>query len=644
MHDFFDKQEAARKSTGRLVVLFVLAVFAIVMAVYVSVWLVGVISMERLDSTPPPLWSAGRFALIGGLTLAVIIAGTLYKVRQLSGGGSSVAEMLGGRLVSPSSTDQNERRLLNVVEEMAIASGVPVPRVYVLDAETGINAFAAGFGMDDAVIAVTRGTLELLTRDELQGVVAHEYSHILNCDILINIRLMGILHGILLIGLIGSAVLRGTSRGRGRGAAGAVALGFGLLVIGYAGIFFGGLIKSAVSRQREYLADASGVQFTRNPLGLAGALKKIGGITFGSVLVNKHAEEASHMFIADGVGNAFVELFSSHPPLDKRILRLDPSFDGTYPRVKALLTPEPEAVARLKSGGLASGFVPSAVTGYAVAGVLESVGAPLRAHADMASAIMAAIPEEIRDAGRSPESAEALVYALLLDDNVAIRAKQLAYLTRKARPGASDAALALFDGGVRALDPRVRLPIAELAVPALQSLPPEEYQAFRAHLGALVQADRKTTLFEYTLRHVIISRLDAHHAGPRKKVAQLYSVRAVLDECAVVLSLMAHVGHARADDAARAFAGGRLLLVGADAPLPFKPLPECTMQAMDVALDRLALASPMIKKRLLGACLECLSFDSTVSVNEAELFRAVSSALEVPAPPWVTGGVGSPAA
>ncbi len=312
--DFFDQQQAAHQRTGRLVFLFVLAVVLIILSVYAAVMVVLVLLNKGHGPVAPELlFDPARFALITTLVILVIGLGTLYKVVQLRAGGAVVARQLGGRLVDPGTTDLAERRLLNVVEEMALASGTPVPSVFVLDQEQSINAFAAGFGPGDAVVSVSRGCLEYLSRDELQGVIAHEFSHILNGDMRFNLRLIGLLHGILLLALIGQILMRMTGRsnysyrssqgdGDRRDSSALVffLLGLALLVIGFVGVFFGRLIKCAISRQREFLADASAVQFTRNPDGIGGALKKIGGLAEGSRIENPNAEEACHLFFGQG--------------------------------------------------------------------------------------------------------------------------------------------------------------------------------------------------------------------------------------------------------------------------------------------------------------------------------------------------------
>ncbi|MBN1947650.1 MAG: M48 family metallopeptidase [Bradymonadales bacterium] len=338
--NFFEHQDRAQRRSKRLVVLFFLAVVAIVAGVYLafSILFYFTRSSASLAAHGFNWFDPLRLAWVGGGTLLVIFLGSMAKMRQISGGGASVAQMMGGTLVPSNTTDPLERRLLNVVEEMALASGLPVPDVYLLDQEQGINAFAAGFTSGDAVIGVTRGTMEALSRDQLQGVIAHEFSHILNGDMRLNSRLIGILGGILVIGLSGYWLLRVIGRSRvrgGRGGGGAVILGIlvmalVLLVVGYLGLFFGKLIQAGVCRQREYLADASAVQFTRNPSGIAGALKKIGGLDQGSRIDHPNKKQASHLFFGNAVKRSFSGLLATHPPLVQRIKAIEPSFEGEF--------------------------------------------------------------------------------------------------------------------------------------------------------------------------------------------------------------------------------------------------------------------------------------------------------------------------
>jgi len=349
----------------------------------------------------------------------LILFGSLFKTLSLSGGGTTVAEMLGGRLVPQGSTEPRERQLLNVVEEMAIAAGMPIPKVYLLN-EQSINAFAAGMSPADAVIGVTEGTLSRLTRDELQGVIAHEFSHIFNGDMRLNIRLIGILHGILLIGLIGYFILRslrfsGSRNSKSSGGIAAfAALGLGMMVIGYTGTFFGQWIKATVSRQREYLADSSAVQFTRNKDSIAGALKKIGGVSYGSYLNTPAAPQYSHAYFAQGVKGFFGSVFATHPPLEDRIKRIDPHWDGEFIHSEAVQALPPEALRSKAPRSTAEKIAVTTAILSSAEQAISQVGTLNEENIEYVHQLIMAMPATLRTASQDAFSARALVYAILL--------------------------------------------------------------------------------------------------------------------------------------------------------------------------------------------------------------------------------------
>ncbi len=420
-----------------------------------------------------------RLALVGG--------GTLFKVAALrAGGGSSVAERLGGKRLYPNEQGLAERRLLNVVEEMAIASGVPVPPVFLLD-EPGINAFAAGYSPSDAVLGVTRGAVEQLSREELQGVIAHEFSHVLNGDMRMSIRLIGILHGILLLGLVGqlffrSAAYSGGSRDRGSGVLVILGIGLALIVLGFLGTVIGGLIKAAVSRQREYLADASAVQFTRNPAGIAGALKWIGATASGSRLKAAAASEASHMFFAQGVWEGFTGLMATHPPLPKRIRAIEPTWDGKFPQAEVVATRSIHIPAAAGFAGTSdSGARPSSSDSVDLSlleHAVDRVGAPEEVHREYAAQLVAELPAEVRDAAREPYGARAVVYCLLLDPRPDVRRTQIEALNNHADRAVLHTASQL-QPLVAEVDARARLPLVDLTLPAPAPCRQANSRAFR---------------------------------------------------------------------------------------------------------------------------------------------------------------------
>jgi Zn-dependent protease with chaperone function len=654
--NFFERQDAAHRKTGLLVAYFSLCVAAIIVGIYFSTLAIFFYAdtkqvLEREPGASIGWWNAELFLGVCAGTLVVIALGSLYKTATLRKGGTAVATLLGGRQIAPETQVLHERRLMNIVEEMAIASGIPVPPVFVLEHEQGINAFAAGWTPGDAVVAVTRGTLELLDRDELQGVVAHEFSHILNSDMRLNIRLMGIVHGILVVALIGYVLLRTAgarrvyfSSRRNNNGAPLLVLGLALVIIGYAGVFFGRLIKSAVSREREFLADASAVQFTRNPEGIAGALKKIGGLMYGSGIENTHAEEASHLFFGNVVSSWF-SLLSTHPPLKERIKRLDPAFDGHFTAVKPgrLAAAEP-ASDRPKRAALRPGTVDGAFgrVGEPLRAPLEpleavlQIGAPGIEHLAFAALLLEELPDRLHQAAQNPFGARAVIFALLLDDEEAVRTRQLERLAEHADRAVYEETRKL-SGLVAAVRPESRLPLVDLTFPALRTLSEEQYRSFRENVVQLVRADKKIQLFEYVLHHMLVRHLDEQFSMAKRPRTRYYSIKPMLDECAAILSLLAHLGHKNPQDAKAAFEKGAEHLKTNGANVQLIPREECGLKEVDRALEKLRETAPGIKKRVLAACVASIATDGKVTVGEGELLRGIADSLDCPMPPFLPG-------
>ena len=639
--DFFQHQDQARKASRLLLLYFGLAVIAIVLSVHFAV---SFLLMWVSSNTTEPFdwWQLDRFVVFAGGALLVIAAGSLYKIWRLSDGGHTVARLLGGRPIDPNTSDPAERRLLNVVEEMAIAAGLPVPTIYLLDHEEGINAFAAGFTPQDAVLGVTRGTMGILKREELQGVIAHEFSHIFNGDMSLNLRLMGVLHGILVIALIGYFILRSTVRAassnRKGGAALAVLplLGLTLVVIGYVGVFFGRVIKSAVSRQREFLADASAVQFTRNPHGVAGALKKIGGLAQGSLVMSPHAEQASHFFFSDGklgkvrmalAGKSHFDFLSTHPPLADRIRRIDRSWNGVYPKVEpvAFSELEPKAAAGDKRAAEIFTALPAQLT--ALIGTLN------QAHLDYSQKLLSEIPERVRSAVHDPSAARGVLLALLTSREPEVRRKQFQQLA-----GPDELLLRETQELAPLLEssPReMRLPLLDLALPALRRLSPAQYQEFMKHVEGFVRADRQIDLFEFTLTHVLKRHLEPSFSRTRPPTVEFYALPALRKECAVLLSAVAHAGHQEPEARKRAFAQGAKELNGLSVSL--LPLEQAGLVGVRDSLTKLERLSPKLKKEIMRAFIATSAFDSTITVGEGEVLRVIADSLGLPMPPFLPG-------
>lgn len=634
--NFFEHQAQARRNSGRLVLLFALAVLAIVLMVDALVWL-GTGSMRGV------LWSSV-------LTVAVIGLASLYRISSLRGGGEVVAVQMGGTEVLADTRDPALRRLRNVVEEIAIASGVPMPRLYVLEQEAGINAFAAGYSPADAAIAVTRGTLQRLNRDELQGVIAHEFSHILNGDMRLNIRLMGVLFGILMLSVIGKRVLLhmgGGSRVRFGRSVGPVFLlmlvGLAGIAIGSIGVLFGRLIKAAVSRQREILADASAVQFTRQTQGLAGALKKIGGLDDGSHLADRAgAEEVSHMLFGEGL--RLSSWFATHPPLLERIQRLEPSF-----RAEQLQTlrgnwfsAPPDGLAEDRALGLAGrdaasvdallpplpGMQQMAVDPALVA---AQVATPADDDYQQAVRLAGCLPLQLRGLAGDRGAAQPLLLAMLLDADASVAPRQREAVREQLGEPMADSVLSIAAGPLRDLHAALRLPLAALAFPTLRSLPRPQLTAFMRCIDALTHADGRISLFEYCLSRLLLVQVQAAldpsrhlHFGRRKATG-------VQREFAILLSVVARAGNPGDEAAARrAYLTGLQRILPQD-HLPYAP-PADGVLALDAVWAPLDSMDPLAKQLLVEAVTATVSHNQRVNIAEAELLRTICATLHCPLP------------
>jgi len=587
--DFFGRQDRARKRTGRLILLFAAGVWGIASCLYVVVYFVWHVFIansphDRIMALDLGVgWDPVMYAATAVSTLLVILTGSLSELYQLRRwGGAGLAQRMGGRLIAPNTRVQAEKRLLNVVDEMALAAGAPVPQIYVLHDEPSINAFSAGFSPSEAVMGFTRGAVQHLDRDELQAVVAHEFSHVLNGDMRMNLQLMGAVQGMLMIGAAGTGLLAmagvvdddeshaamASGSGLVRFAwAGFLVAGLGLVAVGYIGVIFSRLVKSAVARQREVLADAAALQFTRNPAGLAGALKKVGGYGRFTRLLSNYVEQTDHLFFSSPMQQTRLGRYrATHPPLADRIRLIDPSFDGTYPRIErkhsAYMKDLLEGRVRKRpekppdknpSAVMASIGTPLRVhVQRAQSLVMASIGTPLRVHVQRAQSLLDALPEALREAVHDPYGARAVLYALLLDEDAAILARQWQALEEQGDAGVLEETRRL-EGAVRQADKEVRMALVDLAVPTLKALSADQYRVCRRHIDALVEADEEIDLFEFTLLHTLRQKLDAYFEKPGIRIAQIYSVWGMQRECSVLLSLLARLDMAGVAQTKEAF-------------------------------------------------------------------------------------------
>ena len=647
--NFFESQERAHKHTTLLIVLFGVAVIAlIVMANLLALVVFGFVNSQQLQGgqTFVTQMDWKMFATVGAGVSVVVLVGSLYKMMALSAGGKVVAESLGGQLIPRNTEEPNQRKLLNVVDEMAIASGPPAPPVYLLAGEPGINAFAAGFSPRDAVLGITQGAIDQLSRDQLQGVIAHEFSHIFNGDMRLNIRLMGALNGILILGILGyylmySASFSGRRRGNDNSGAAILALAVGLMVIGFAGTFFGGLIKAAVSRQREYLADASAVQFTRNPMGIAGALKKIGGLKSGSIVRNPGAPEVSHAFFAEGVTGFTQWLSSTHPPLAKRILRIDPQWDGKFdvsdPPTHAESQPGVDDASATRRPDMAR-HMATVAAGAAAAdaiAVMDRIGKPTQESVLYARSLLSDLPASIREAAREPYGARAVIYCLLLDKGAELREQQLALLQHRADKDVYALAISLIPQ-MDALEKRFRLPIIDIAIPALKQLSDSQYPSFKENLVALVNMDDRVDLFEWSLQKILFSHLGGHFGKAPLAARRRADPGQLTRELGLVLSVIAYAGAADQGSAQSAFDASAQSL--ADKGLALLAKDQIRLADLDQALGTLDRLAPADKSRLLTACVISTWHDQRATPTEVELLRAFASVLDCPMPPGIAPG------
>ena len=633
--NFFEHQSLARRNSGVMLLLFLASVIAIVLAVDVVVATV----YAFFDETPaaPGLAGVPREVYVAGaiVTVGLIAIVSLWNIVGLAGGGAKVARMLGARKVASDSRDPLERRFLNIVEEMAIASGVRVPEAWVMDKEKGINAFAAGWTVSGAVVAVTRGTLERLTRDELQGVIGHEFSHILNGDMGLNIRMIGVLAGIVAIGSIGAFVIRmGAEADDIRGAIPLFLIGAALFTIGYVGLFFARLIKASVSRQREFLADASSVQFTRNPDGIAGALDQIRTTTGGALIQGRYAEEMSHLFFGQGIKVHLAGLFDTHPPLDERIRRVNPGFQtSTYRKRRVTTVEAPAAEAapdvtdvgaagrRVADLGIAWGHSP--VQSAALVGTLKPE------KLSYAQDLLAQIPPDVREALRQPDGAAAAIVALLLAPKTEVMQEQL-----QAMRAAGLAAFAERAGAaaakIQSLGVAFHLALVDLALPPLKSAPDDAKKQLIAGLEAVINADRRVSLHEFIVLTFVREQLWRKPKPPRadKRIADLKA------QAGTLLALMAYAGTrtdvagARAEAVQTALrAGAAMMAIEVPTTTDFSP------GMLGAALEALKSLRPLEKALLVKGLFATVTADGTIRVVEAGLMRLVGAVLDCPLPP-----------
>ncbi|MDX8377615.1 MAG: M48 family metalloprotease [Mariprofundales bacterium] len=666
---FLKHKKAAQRNTRRLIVLFAIGVAILVALTYIFITILGpffalglvftsaLFSMDvnnfsanniliSLDAFGHPIfWNWPRFIFVVLAVGCIIGAGSMYKLNKLhQQGGRGIARLLNGQLLRRNSTDVLELRLRNVVEELAIVTGIPAPTIYIIPT-IGINAFAAGFGRGKAIIGVSNDCLILLNREQLQAVLAHEFSHIIQGDMQLNMRMLGLLYGITLISEIGMMLAVGThtrtpmyekkhNPSNVRYAIPQLAiinffiaiLGFLMIFAGIIGIIISDLIKRGISRQREFMADASAVEITRNPRALASALKVVGGFEESTPTPKYSAathSQLSHFFFHHQVSMDFSgHWYNTHPPLAERIRRLEPSFHGTFPKV---------VLATIEADNMRMAF--AEISGNIPIKSNSQNSTPVQ----NAGYILSTIPTRIKKVLHDPVSAAPLVYALLLDSEKTVRNQQLKWLQKHEYNsdmpvGTVQQLLAIYPI-IRSCNANLRLPMLDLVLPALQLMDAKQYKIFRYAVKNMMEADNKISLFEYCLHLLLVHHLDDSFGKGWDVVRSQYPLSVMLPACRVILAMMAHHGAKE-----EGFIYGMMIMKNeitecalseADRTLPTCP----SIAKLDRSLKKIARVQEPLRLRLLEACAACVKSDGIVATSEGELLRVIADSLDCPVPP-----------
>lgn len=646
--NFFEHQEKARKQSRWIIFAFIGVALLIVLAVDLVVMFVfsaqtslsndgGQLGFNGL--LDPALWQSNASLIFGSsaLTGGAIGLASLGKIVSLRSGGGKVASDMGGVIVTLDTRDPLRRRLYNVVEEIALASGTPVPEVYVMENEPGINAFAAGYTASDAAVAVTQGTLEKLNRSELQGVIAHEFSHIFNGDMRINIRMMGVIFGIMMIAILGRKFLHASRyrirSSRDNNGSAIIGIGIALMVVGYIGLFFARWMKSALSRQREYLADASAVQFTRDPDGISGALKKIAAYSHSSYL-KSDSEEVSHMLFGSGYRSL---MFSTHPPLEKRISRIEKGFDaGEIERLATKLKKQ-EKVEHVQAERAAEEQEKNKAKAkggfFDVEGMFSDIGSPSTERIAAAAMLAASLPSGLSSSAHSLEWAPEVLFYCLLDKDEATRTKQLLIVVEQ-MGDISERKIQHLIQTHGLITVEQRLPVLEMSFPTLKRRPISDIERIQTTVELLANVDDKIDSFEFLLTRLIKQYLYEAYSPNRTRFHGRKKAKTCIAELTTVLSILASHGQERSTAqglqlAQRAFREGMAVVGINHMNLSFN---DQWQRDLDQAISRLDELTANDKSTVVAALVRTVLDDKKVITEEHEMLRVICALIHVPIP------------
>ncbi len=631
--NFFENQKHVRSQTKSLIALFIATLTAMIFSFYALATIVFVYWGRIFKKTnsfsllePGAIINYKLLTFISVVILSIIILGTFYRLIRLRSGGVGVAKMLGGVLVLPSTQSPNERILLNIVEEMSVASGIPVPQVYVLTLEPTINALAVGTNPSDSVIGVTQGALDLLSREELQGLIGHEFAHIFNGDMKLNLKLIGFISGILVFTTLGRMLIEKHAKRISSDPKWnpLFFLGWALVVLGFVGVFFSRIIKSIVTPQREFQADEASARFTRNPEALAKVLDKIAQ-TPSQKLLSPYAEETSHLMFETPVRNVG-GIFDTHPPLQVRIKRLVPNFKMVRSATKKFVQKKskrtPENIFRkderfdILPGRLRNRF---GTLGF------ESLA--------LAEVIIESIPPRLIEKARENSGAQALCLAMMFQPSQ--KEDALKIIRAELGPKLATEVEEVYKDASK-IEKNFRLPLLTICLPALRLMEKDRYEKYQTALERLVELEGDI-VFEFCLMRLI----EKAFAPPNLRSSSYYSVRDYSEDVLTILKFASHTGSHGSEMSLTNFQSAldRLNHV-AHKPLKkvhveseFAILPD--RKKMSVALRNVNRLGPFEKSALLLACATAISVDDRMTTEEMDLVRALSATLDTPLPPNV---------
>ena len=654
--DFFSRQNDAQARSRAFFTAFFPAVFLAVVILYFVIT-ACMVTMGILPSIiygyPQKILSLRPFLIVGSVISGIIFFISWRTIRTIKkGGGAYIAQVMGGELLE-TPKDLKETQIINVVEEMAVASGLPRPRIYIFPNEFSINAVTAGLDHDDAIIALTCGAVTHLSRDELQCVVAHEFAHILNGDYALNLTMAGWLSGLLFFSVKGLELLSVTSDAANKyinntkqGDVGALLLitivGVILYVGGGIGKLGAELVQAAISRQREYMADAFAVQFTRNPASLAGALKKIAGYPRRGTIKNSRALMMKSFFIASPTQSQ--DLWQTHPPLEERITTLDPHWDGKIVPIE--LPPIPQRnYSILGHDGLGATTggqhqlmetaekLPTGWPGALVLGLLATGSGGIRQKNLIGQGMTAAtslckeIPAKLLKATTEPAFADPLIAAIFCR-NADFKAAHLEII----RSGLGPEAAAWAEDFQPLMADSFRLPLLSLATPALKAFNAEQRLRLAKTIKELIEADGKLDLFEIAAWQIL-----KKHLGLTKPKSYSYQsglaglAGSIQKDAVTIVSAMAHLGSDSREKAEAAFAVGMTHFTQWPS-FDLLPSDAVTSKELALALDRFSGVSEKIKNTLVLATVGAALHDHQITQKEYELLRALAAALDIPLP------------